>query len=83
LHTPVSSHDFHPISKGLTKVIVAGGALFARMGDVFGRKTPVIGSFVAFGVFSIACGFAQNLNQLIAFRALQGLGGSGLYTMVR
>jgi MFS family permease len=59
-----------------------GGTFFARLGDVCGRRVPVIGSFVFFGIFSIACGFAQNLGQLIGFRALQGLGGSGLYTMV-
>lgn len=76
------SHYFGLNQNTRTKVWKAGGALFARLGDVCGRQTPVIGSFVAFGVFSIACGFAQDLHQLIAFRALQGLGGSGLYTMV-
>ena len=34
-----------------------------------------------FFAFSIGCGFAQSLNQLIAFRALQGVGGSGLYAL--
>jgi MFS family permease len=28
-----------------------------------------------------ACGFATNTDQLIAFRTLQGAGGSGLYTL--
>lgn len=31
--------------------------------------------------FSAGCGWAQSLEQLIAFRAFQGLGGSGLYAM--
>lgn len=60
----------------------AGFALiFARLSDVTGRKWAAILAFFILGVFSLACGFAQTINQLIAFRALQGVGGSGLYAM--
>ncbi|KAF7932438.1 uncharacterized protein EAE98_003737 [Botrytis deweyae] len=55
--------------------------LFARIGDIAGRKNAYIAAFIIFFAFSIACGFAQTLNQLIAFRALQGIGGSGLYSL--
>jgi MFS family permease len=30
---------------------------------------------------SLGCGLAQSMTQLIAFRALQGLGGSGVYAI--
>ena len=36
---------------------------------------------VIFLGFSLGCGFAQSLTQLIVFRALQGVGGSGLYSL--
>jgi MFS family permease len=36
---------------------------------------------VIFLAFSIGCGFSKSLNQLIACRALQGVGGSGLYSL--
>ncbi|KAM0165346.1 hypothetical protein ACHAQE_000089 [Botrytis cinerea] len=55
--------------------------LFARIGDIAGRKNAYIAAFIIFFAFSIACGFAKTLNQLIAFRALQGIGGSGLYSL--
>jgi EmrB/QacA subfamily drug resistance transporter len=58
-------------------VIPAAGWL----GDRFGTKTVFVGALLAFVVTSIACGLAQTLGQLIAFRVLQGL-GAGLVTPV-
>ncbi len=55
--------------------------LFARTADVVGRRNAFLAAFVIFFGFSIGCGFAQTLNQLIACRALQGVGGSGLFSL--
>lgn len=41
----------------------------------------VLGAFTIFISFSIGCGFAQSLHQLIIFRTFQGVGGSGLYAL--
>lgn len=38
-------------------------------------------AFIVFSAFSLGCGLSQTLDQLIAFRALQGIGGSALYAM--
>lgn len=54
---------------------------FAAIADIIGRFQAYLLALVIYLVFSIACGFAQTLNQLIAFRTLQGLGGSGLYAL--
>lgn len=56
-----------------------GCALFlARISDVIGRRDAFLLSYIIFVAFSLGCGFAQSLQQLIAFRAIQGLGGSGM-----
>ncbi|TPX15063.1 uncharacterized protein E0L32_004893 [Thyridium curvatum] len=55
--------------------------MFSRLTDVVGRRDAFLGAFFVFFAFSLGCGFAQSLNQLIAFRALQGVGGSGLYSI--
>lgn len=55
--------------------------LFARISDIIGRRAAFMYSFVIFIAFSFACGFARTLLQLIVFRALQGIGGSGLYSL--
>ncbi|KAF4507046.1 hypothetical protein G6O67_005722 [Ophiocordyceps sinensis] len=54
---------------------------FASFSDVIGRRNAFVVAYVIFFCFSLACGFAQNLPQLIAFRAFQGIGGSGLYSL--
>ncbi|KAG5817309.1 hypothetical protein H9Q74_002265 [Fusarium xylarioides] len=55
--------------------------VFARVSDIVGRRDAFIAAYIIFFIFSLACGFAQSINQLIAFRALQGIGGSGLYSL--
>ena len=54
---------------------------FAALGDVIGRRNSYVLAFVLFLTFSLAAGWAQSLDQLIAFRALQGVGGAGLYSL--
>jgi EmrB/QacA subfamily drug resistance transporter len=58
-------------------VIPAAGWL----GDRFGTRRVFITALIAFVLTSIACGLAQTLEQLVAFRILQGL-GAGLVTPV-
>jgi MFS family permease len=41
----------------------------------------VLSAFFFFTCFSLGCGFAQSVEQLIIFRTLQGIGGAGLYSL--
>jgi EmrB/QacA subfamily drug resistance transporter len=52
--------------------------LYGKLGDMFGRKIVLQGALILFLAGSALCGLSQNLDELIAFRALQGLGGGGL-----
>jgi len=56
------------------------GPLHGKFGDLYGRKSTLQVAIVIFLIGSILCGIAQNMPQLIAFRALQGLGAGGLLT---
>ncbi|MFI5661679.1 DHA2 family efflux MFS transporter permease subunit [Streptomyces sp. NPDC051684] len=59
----------------------AATPLWGKLGDQYGRKKLFQLAIVIFLVGSALCGLAQNMGQLIGFRALQGLGGGGLMVL--
>ncbi|MEU8271318.1 MDR family MFS transporter [Sphaerisporangium sp. NPDC049002] len=61
----------------------ASTPIWGKMADLFSKKLLLQISIVIFMVSSLACGFAQNTGQLIAFRALQGLGMGALQILVQ
>jgi EmrB/QacA subfamily drug resistance transporter len=52
--------------------------LYGKLGDIYGRRPVLLTAIAIFLAGSALCGMAQNLPELIAFRAIQGLGGGGL-----
>ncbi len=52
--------------------------VYGKLGDLYGRKIVLQVALVVFLIGSALCGVAQSLTMLIAFRAVQGLGGGGL-----
>ncbi|MBQ1094153.1 MFS transporter [Streptomyces sp. B93] len=59
----------------------AATPLWGKLGDQYGRKRLFQIAIVIFLVGSALCGAAQDMPMLIAFRALQGLGGGGLIVL--
>jgi EmrB/QacA subfamily drug resistance transporter len=52
--------------------------LYGKLGDLYGRKIVLQTALVIFLIGSALCGISQDMTQLVAFRAVQGLGGGGL-----
>lgn len=48
------------------------------LGSFFGRKNYFLGSIILFTIASFLCGNATSLDELVAFRILQGIAGGGL-----
>lgn len=59
----------------------ASTPLWGKLGDQYGRKSLFIASIVIFLAGSALCGLAWSMATLIAFRAVQGLGGGGLLVL--
>ncbi|MFF4380478.1 MDR family MFS transporter [Kitasatospora sp. NPDC001547] len=61
-----------------TLATAASTPIWGKLGDLYGRKGTFLTSIVVFLVGSALSGLSQNMNELIGFRAVQGLGAGGL-----
>jgi EmrB/QacA subfamily drug resistance transporter len=57
--------------------------LYGKMSDLYGRRRLFFVAILLFLAGSFASGAAQSMGQLIAFRALQGLGAGGLLVLAQ
>ncbi len=55
--------------------------IYGKLSDIYGRRKLLLIALVIFAVSSALCALAQSLPQLVAARALQGIGGAGLMAM--
>lgn len=61
-----------------TLATAASTPIWGKIGDMYGRKGAFLTSIVIFLIGSALSGMAQDMGQLIGFRAVQGLGAGGL-----
>jgi EmrB/QacA subfamily drug resistance transporter len=55
--------------------------LYGKLGDIYGRRRLYIVAISIFLLGSVLCGLAQSLEQLVAFRVVQGMGAGGLFSL--
>ena len=61
-----------------TAYLVASAAalpIVGRLSDIYGRKLFLIAGLLVFTLFSVPAGLSASMNQLVAFRLVQGIGG--------
>ncbi len=61
-----------------TLAITVAMPVYGKLGDLVGRKNLFLLAIALFLIGSILCGTATGMPQLVAYRAVQGLGGGGL-----
>ncbi|AEW97229.1 MULTISPECIES: MFS transporter [Streptomycetaceae] len=79
-------HGLGRMSWALTAYLLASTIVlpvYGRLGDLFGRKPVFQFAILAFVAGSALAGWSHTMDQLIAFRAVQGVGGGGLVVGVQ
>jgi EmrB/QacA subfamily drug resistance transporter len=61
----------------------ASTPIYGKLSDLYGRRGVIGVGVIVFVLASMLCGAAQSMGQLIAARALQGLGGGGLIALAQ
>jgi len=84
---PTIAKEFNDIS-GYTWVITsymlsstAFQPMYGKFADIFGRRCMILFALVIFIVSSVLCGISKNMDTLIVFRGIQGIGGGGLMSL--
>jgi EmrB/QacA subfamily drug resistance transporter len=57
--------------------------LYGKLADQYGRRPMIFTALLTFLAGSVLCGMAQDMTQLIAFRAIQGLGSGGFMPLAQ
>jgi EmrB/QacA subfamily drug resistance transporter len=84
---PRIASDLHGVEhlswvvSGYLLTSTAATPIYGKLSDLYGRKIMLQIAIVVFLLTSALCALAATMGQLIAFRALQGLGGGGLMAM--
>src|SRR5437867_3613005 len=72
---------FSWVFAGYALVSTTAMPFFGRLSDVYGRKRLYLFGLGVFVLASGLCGAAQDMLQLIAFRALPGAGGAAIFSL--
>eukprot|EP00842_Homolaphlyctis_polyrhiza_P001326 jgi/Hompol1/2194/HPOL_005883-RA len=60
----------------------AFSSLYGKFADIFGRKPTFLFAIIIFEVGSLVCGIANSMIVLIIGRAVAGVGGGGIFSLV-
>ena len=76
-----SSADLQWISDAYSLVLAAAMLPAGLLGDRLGRKRVLLVALVLFGASSVACAYASGVGELIAGRAVLGIGAAAIFPL--
>ncbi len=77
----VSFTELQWIINAYTLMYASSLLVISKLGDIFGRRRVFIASLIVFTLGSLAASMSNDINSLIIFRAIQGIGGSGMMSL--
>ena len=79
-------HGFNHLAWIVSAYLLTSTAMtpvYGKLSDIYGPRQPLLVALAVFGLASALCALSANLWQLVAARALQGIGGAGLMAMAQ
>jgi EmrB/QacA subfamily drug resistance transporter len=76
-----STSDLQWISSAYSLVLAAAMLPAGMLGDRLGRKKVLLGALILFGASSVACAYASGTGELIAGRAVLGIGAAAIFPL--
>lgn len=79
-------HGFNHLAWIVSAYLLTSTAMtpvYGKLSDIYGPRRPLLVALAVFGLASALCAVSPNLWQLVAARALQGIGGAGLMAMAQ
>ncbi len=76
-----SSSNLQWISDAYSLVLAAAMLPAGLLGDRFGRKKVLLVALIVFGAGSVACAYATSTGELIAARAVLGIGAAAIFPL--
>jgi EmrB/QacA subfamily drug resistance transporter len=67
------------VFSGYLLTMTVSTPLYGKLADIYGRKPVYLFGMAVFILGSLVCGFATSMEQLVAFRLLQGLGAGAIH----
>ena len=58
------------------------GVAWGRFSDIYGRKPVLLVAYAMFALGNLGAGLGRSLGEVIAWRAVQGIGGAGMGSLV-
>lgn len=69
------------VISGYMVAMTVATPLYGKLGDLYGRRPMILFGVGVFTLASIFCGLAQNMEQLVLARVLQGVGAGGMVSV--
>ncbi|KAI0060426.1 MFS general substrate transporter [Artomyces pyxidatus] len=70
------------IATGYLLALTSAQPLYGKLSDIFGRKGCIVFAYALYACGSLCCALSRDMAQLVASRAVVGLAGGGMTTLI-
>ncbi|MDR0281034.1 MAG: MFS transporter [Paucimonas sp.] len=69
------------VISGYMVAMTVATPIYGKLGDLYGRRRMILGGTAIFTLASVFCALAQNMEQLVLARVIQGIGAGGMVSV--